>query len=162
MSHRNDWGDYIIITLHSDGKRRHKKWCDNYRSDNYCTLLGARCFGSAHCDFYKNKDEKRSDIIYPEIQATPNDCNAQKTTAAFVFGEHYRRANLGDKLLHKTVLIKDTPFSFKICEVVEEDFQRFTVIRSGKKHVYSKRIACKSNSVYIFIDCKNTETTEDL
>ena len=55
MSLRGDWGDKTITYLTTDTERRHKSRCEHYNHANkMCLLSGARCFGSAHCDYYKS------------------------------------------------------------------------------------------------------------
>lgn len=146
-----DWGDKIIITLHSDGERRHKKWCDNY-DDNYCRVLCEKCVGSAHCEHYKNKNADSSHIFYRKVvgEGGTGEVPDEKTTGVSDCRERYRIASYGDKLLNKIILIKNTPHTFRICEVTSEDFYFFTVEYDGKKHRYEKRTAYRNNSVYIF------------
>ena len=57
MPETGNWGgDKTILVLKSDGTRRNKKWCENYRaSDNFCSVFCGKCIGSAHCDYYKSK-----------------------------------------------------------------------------------------------------------
>ena len=150
MSAKGDWGNKIIIALHSDGKRRHKKWCDNY-CDDYCTARQSKCIGSPHCDYYQNKNEQTSDVFYSKPAAGNEDVNVARTKSGFIWCEHYRQASYGDKLLHNVILVKNTAHSFKICEVMEEDFYFFKVNFDGHDHKYSKRVAYENGSVYIFI-----------
>ncbi len=162
MSKTGDWGDKLIITLHSDRKRRHKKWCDHYRDDNHCAVKCEKCTGSAHCSHYKNNSEDGSDIFYLVRPAEPDNKNEDKSRQGFALCEYYRLASYGDRLLHKTVLVKNTPHTFSICEVIDEDFYHFVVEYGGKNHKYSKRVAYRNNSVYIFLEFKSIEITEDL
>lgn len=55
MPKRGDWGgDKVIIVLHPQDDRRHRKWCDNYRAeDGFCYKTFGKCGGSAHCKYYK-------------------------------------------------------------------------------------------------------------
>ena len=56
MSDRGWWGDKVIIELHSDDGRRHKKWCEYYDSESkYCQNEHrmCKCAGAAHCEYYK-------------------------------------------------------------------------------------------------------------
>lgn len=163
MSKTGEWGNKIIVVLHSDGKRRHKKWCDNYSEKNYCDLLCRKCTGSAQCLHYKNDDEKGSDVRYLINPISNKPVGIVKDPKpGFVWCEYYRSASYGDKLLHNIILVKNTPYTFKICEVLEEDFYFFVVEYEGKKHKYSKKFAYRSRSVYIPIDFKSNEISEDL
>lgn len=151
MSKTGDWGDKVIITLHSDGKRRHKLWCDNYCNGNCCTVFQGKCIGSAHCEYYKNPNEERSEVFYPKI--LPDREGEEQTIVSksgFVWCEVYRQASYGDRLLGKTVLVRNTPHTFRICEVLEEDFYFFNVRFDGREHRYSKRVAYQNKSVYIY------------
>ena len=155
MSKTGNWGDKIIVSLHSDEKRRHKKWCDNYREGNYCIANCGRCTGSAHCDFYKNKSEADSNVSYcnkPPRVERETDKHAEM---GFIWREYYRPANYGDRLLHSTVLVRSTPYTFRIGEVVNEDLYYFVVKYDGKEHKYSKKTAYRNRSVYIFGEMRN-------
>ena len=156
MSKTGDWGDKIIITLHSDGVRRHKKWCINYQDDNYFSLLCEKCRGSAHCKYYKTEIysatlgdaeavEEKKEICEEEMPHHPE------------FEEHYSLASYGDKLLHKTVLVKISPHSAKFGEVVDEDFYYFTAKIDGKPHKYVKRISYARKGIYILTERKEIE-----
>lgn len=160
VSHRGDWGDKIIITLHSDGKRRHKKWCKNY-DDNYCTALCRKCIGSAHCEHYKNDCESCSDVFHSKNDIVDKS-SSPKSPSGYSWCELYRAASYGDKLLGKTVLVKNAPHTFRICEVTEEDFHFFSVEYNGKKHKYAKQTAYRNRSVYIFTGTENIRVTEDI
>ena len=162
MSKTGEWGDKIIAVLHSDGKRRHKKWCDNYSEKNYCDLWCRKCTGSAHCDHYRNISEEKSDVFYLKKPILLKPEEKTELKSGFVWCEYYRSASYGDKLLHNIILVKNTPYTFKICEVLEEDFYFFVVEYEGKKHKYSKKFAYRSRSVYIPIDFKSNEISEDL
>ena len=153
MSKTGSWGDKIIITLHSDGRRRHKTWCENYREGNYCTLLQGRCVGSAHCEHYKNRNEGGSDVLYRVARTVEQE---GKTVVApprrgFTLCERYRQASYGDKLLGKTVLVKNTPHTFRICEVTWEDIGFFKVRYDGREHKYAKQVAYRNQGVYLYI-----------
>ena len=162
MSKTGEWGDKIIVVLHGDGKRRHKKWCDNYSEDNHCDLLCRKCAGSAHCDHYKNELEERSDVFYLEKSISHDVVEKTEPRPGFVWCEYYRSASYGDKLLHNIILVKNTPYTFRICEVLEEDFYFFVVEYEGKKHKYSKKVAYRNCYVYIPIALKSNEISEDL
>ena len=162
MSKKNDWGDKIIITLHSDGKRRHKKWCDHYQDDNFCDAHCSNCTGSAHCCNYKNKFEESSSVFYLKENAVSPVTEETKATLNFAWCEYYKLASYGDKLLNKTVMIRNTPYTFKIGEIVEEDFNAFVVKYEGKKHRFLKKIAYRNSSVYVFIGMDKAECTEEL
>ena len=161
VSHRGDWGDKIIITLHSDGKRRHKKWCEHYSDDNHCAALCRKCIGSSHCEYYNNENESSSDIFHHKNDIIEQD-NQKKHQSDFVWCELYRAASYGDKLLNQTVLVKRSPFTFRICEVTEEDFHFFSVEYDGKKHKFDKKVAYRNRSVYIFKGVEKTKATEDI
>ena len=73
------------------------------------------------------------------------------------FEEHYSLASYGDKLLHKTVLVKISPHSAKFGEVVDEDFYYFTAKIDGKPHKYVKRISYARKGIYILTERKEIE-----
>ena len=151
MSKTGDWGDKIITTLHSDGIRRHKKWCDNY-DGGHCLAICSKCIGSAHCNNYINKDEKDSHSFYIKkigeggSVKIPND----KIDLHRIWCEFYHLATYGDHLLHKTILVKKTPFTFRIGTVTSEDLHYFIVKYDGSEHKYEKKAAYRNKSVYVF------------
>ena len=163
MSDTGDWGDKIIITLHSDGERRHKKWCDNY-DENNCKVLCGKCVGSTHCEYYKNKNADSSHVFYrKEVGGGgTGEVSDEKPNCIGVWRERYRAASYGDKLLNKIVLIKKTPHTFRICEVTSEDFYFFTVEYDGREHRYEKRTAYRNHSVYIFCGLEFSENVEEV
>ena len=163
MPKTGDWGDKIIITLHSDGERRHKKWCDNY-DENNCKVLCGKCVGSAHCDYYKNKNADSSHVFYrKEVGGGgTGEVSDEKPNCIGLWRERYRAASYGDKLLNKIVLIKKTPHTFRICEVTSEDFYFFTVEYDGREHRYEKRTAYRNHSVYIFCGLEFSENVEEV
>lgn len=161
MSNTGTWGDKIIIILPTDGIRRHKTWCEHYRSsDKYCTRLCHRCIGSAHCDHYISKI--REELPSAPIRlspSTPSFPTAQPVDPPPpplkkpTMQEHYRLARYGDKLLGQTVLIWKNAFSFKICDVVAEDHRSFiTLEKDQKQHSYQKSLAFRKKAVYVFIE----------
>ena len=147
MSQRNDWGDKLIVCLPSDGVRRHKRWCKHNGDENHCDILCGKCPGSAHCDYY----ESRYKISKPEInnnRAITSNCHEQQGIRR-VLSEFYRRAQFGDKLLHKIVLVKRSESSLKIGTVTQEDFRRITIVYDGEEHHYDKYVACKNRAIYV-------------
>ena len=66
-----------------------------------------------------------------------------------MLSEFYRRAQFGDKLLHKTVLVKRSENSLKIGTVTQEDFRRITIVYDGEEHRYDKYVACKNSAIYV-------------
>lgn len=152
MSDTGNWGDKIIITLHSDGERRHKKWCDNY-DDNFCRVRCEKCIGSAHCEYYKNKYADNSHVFYRKKVGeggTGKMPGINRLSEIGAWRERYRAASYGDKLLHEIVFVRNTPHTFRICEVKNEDFYYFIVEYDGREHKYEKRTAYRRHSVYIF------------
>lgn len=134
MSNTGDWGDKIIINLRSDGIRRHKKWCENYQ-DGSCKVLCSKCIGSAFCKYYKSKikeDESTRFYPKPDIQIPPLPPPSNVPDTIPTYKEHYRPASYGDKLLAKIVLVRITPFIFRIGVVTEESFRTFSVIYDEK------------------------------
>ena len=160
MSDKGYWGDKIIFTLHSDGIRRHKKWCKNYGEDGSCSALCGKCVGSAFCEHYKSQFSEEEPIYVRGnfTQACENkEDTATPSKPKLRFEEIYTRANWGDKLLNKTILIKTMPHKFRIGEVIEEEFRTFTVVFGEMKRKYDKRICFRNNTVYIFNELKITE-----
>lgn len=163
MSKTHDWGDKIIITLSSDGERRHKCWCKHYRGeDKYCKAHMCKCTGSAFCSEYASEvEEERPIFIYNEEQVDdvkqdeiirnipPKRCSR--------YDEYYRRAGYGDRLLHRTILFKSTMNTFKIGVVTDESLNEFAVEYNGKKVRYDKRAAFRAGGVYIFTEVEVTE-----
>lgn len=155
MSKTNDWGDMIIITLRSDGIRRHKKWCENYRdSDGFCCAKICKCTGSAFCEEYKSDVEEEAPPYIPWIEKMNGVIHEEAPQKKMKYEEYYRRANWGDKLLHRTVLFKKTPSIFKIGVVVEESFHTFTVESNGVRTSYDKKAAYRMGSIYIFTEAE--------
>ena len=177
MSNIHDWGDKLIITLRSDGIRRHKRWCTNYRaSDKFCSALCQKCIGSAFCESYTSKHEEEKPIfihdvmqdyidsirpekLIPDIDA-PDKPETSYERKKIKYDEYYRLASYGDKLLNRTILFKRTPFIFKIGVVVDESFSTFTVEYGGKKITYDKKAAYRMNAVYIFTEIEVSEEDE--
>ena len=154
MSTTGNWGDKIILTLTSDGIRRHKNWCTNYRnSDNFCAKHCERCIGSAHCEDYETLQAEEMPIFKQE-EHKPSTIREENNEGAKIKPkeEYYRLAGRGDKLIHKTVLVRSTPYIFSIARVVYEDFYYFKVEHGGRIHKYDKRTAFRSNSVYILTE----------
>ncbi len=170
MSNTGTWGDKIIIILSTDGVRRHKTWCEHYRSaDKYCTRLCHRCIGSAHCDYYVSKIKE----VLPKLPASPSRPRLPvrptipppppSPPRPQITQEHYRRAGHGDKLLGQTVLLWKDAFSFKICEVIREDHREFTTYeKDQKQHTYVKSTAYNAKSVYIFTDAIQGAEGDDI
>ena len=158
MSRRGDFGDKIIVTLGSDGIRRHKKWCEHYESmDNYCKIFCAKCIGSAFCTYYKNTLKEEP----PIWRLKESEKNAQQSVAEqsaiaeasdkkSVIREFYRIAMRGEKLLGKIVLIRNTPYTFRIGEVVADSFDYMSVEYEGRIHKHEKKIVFRNDNVYVF------------
>ena len=176
MSDKGYWGNKIIITLRSDGIRRHKRWCTNYRaSDKFCSALCQKCIGSAFCESYTSKHEEEKpifihDVMHDYIKTTkPNlvpifEDEEQKTThktKKTKYDEYYRLASYGDKLLNRTILFKRTPYTFKIGVVIDETFGTFTVIHNEEKITYDKRNAFRMNAVYLLTEIEISEKVEE-
>ena len=162
MSQRGDWGDKTIITLPSDGVRRHKTWCVNYCTGGHCILLNGKCRGSSFCRYYKSNMREEGTFSFPEPTPTPTPTpapaqGAEEEKSRVVYKEHYRLAGWGDKLIHKTVLLRKTWFRFRIGVVTDEDFRTFTVEYDGEKHKFDKHAAYKGRSVYIFVESERVE-----
>ena len=162
MANKGDWGDKLIITLKSDGVRRHLKWCEYYCTGGKCDLIG-KCCGSAHCEQYKSKYKEEGCFVFPEPETHEPEqqtepSRVEETPRKTAYEEYYRRAGWGDKLLGEIVLVrKDNWFTFRIAYVVEEDLHTFAAEYDGKKHRYNKRLAYKAGSVYLFKERKKTE-----
>ena len=165
MSSTGDWGDKLIVTLHSDGIRRHQNWCRHYEAaGKRCTLLCEKCRGSAFCQYYKTgiKEEAPTTPSLPPKKARAGVATKQPASPKPVtppppspkVEELFRRAGHGDKLLGKTVLIRKDIFSFKIAEVIEEDFHLFYTLEQGQKRTYVKRTAYEKKAIYILEESK--------
>lgn len=144
MSKGGDWGDKTIICLKSDGIRRHRSWCEHYEGGE-CDVLCGKCTGSAHCDNYVS--------IYKINPRTPVDPIDDKPTPPppphRTFAEYYHIAYFGDKLLFKTVLIKQTESLLRIGYVTHESFRELTIEIDGVEHHYDKYVACKNRRIYL-------------
>ena len=153
MSRTGEWGDKIVITLTSDGKRRHKKWCENYiQEDSFCSVLCRKCIGSAHCEYYRDKLENTQEYIPKSTQ--PEE--TQETLGyklSPVYDEYYRRATMADKLLGETVLVRGNYNTYKIGTVCYDSFSFFSVEYGGRIHKYSKHLAIRIG-VYVLEDTK--------
>ena len=158
MSTTGNWGDKVIITLPSDGIRRHKNWCINHRKpDNFCSVLCGKCIGSAFCENYKTEIAEEKPVFQEMADAGKQvPCiNLQPVKPKeFPMTEYYKLATVSDKLMGKTVLVRNTPHTFRIATVTEEDFYYFSVYYNGATHKYLKRAAMKSKSVYILVESK--------
>lgn len=82
-------------------KRRHRTRCTHYsdRGCSYCTLYGERCHGTAHCDFYEEKEQRSevSDEIETRREPQPTTklntkCEASKE---FPIGCNVRHVKFG-------------------------------------------------------------------
>lgn len=162
MARTGDWGDKTIITIKSDGVRRHKRWCEHYDPGNHCSLLNSKCIGSPFCKYYNSKIKEEGNFSFPPPTPTPTppptpteDKGEEKRCV--VYKEYYRRAGWGDRLIHKTVLVRKTFFRFRIATVTDEDFRTFTLEYDGKRHKFDKYIAYKAKSVYIFVERERIE-----
>ena len=153
MSNRGDWGDKIIITLHSDGIRRHKNWCKHYESiSNYCNAKCDKCIGSAHCDAYT------ADFVIeqaPVIKPTADLKHPTETPEKeliFIKEEIYRLATRTYKLLGRTVIVRTTPYKMCIGVVTEDSFDRFEATCDSCVHKYMKRTTFRGKNVYVLIE----------
>ena len=153
MSRRGDWGDKIIITLHSNDARRNKHWCVNYKqSDKSCFETVTKCTGSAHCPYYR----QMADVGPVEPGSVPDHVpiikldepkpSTVQTEPVRVYIPGHNPA-FGEKLLGKVVLIKDRITGrFTIGEIVSENHDSITVerdnsstIKYSRKHVISQK-----------------------
>ena len=160
MSKTHDWGDKVIITLTSDGVRRHKKWCEHYRaSDKWCCAKLCKCTGSAFCDKYETDVEEEAPPYIPWKEKMNGVIPEEAPQTKMKYEEYYRRANWGDKLLHRTVLFKKTPSIFKVGVVVEENFHTFTVESNGERTSYDKKAAYRMGSIYIYTEVEVPDRT---
>jgi hypothetical protein len=158
MSKTNDWGDKVIITLHSDGERRYKKWCDKY-CDGECRYYLGKCTGSVHCTQYKNKYDDHSGSFYQkkeDVQIPDQPASLPKT--GYVFEQYFRRARLYEKLLGKTVLVRSAAYILRFGVVTEESFEIISVFYEGQVHKYDRRTAYRSGSIYVYEETKEKET----
>ena len=146
MSFTGNWGDKIIITLKSDGKRRHKCWCKNYGEGNRCSILG-NCMGSAYCTKYKNEIEEQEPVWRPKKEAPKPEEEKRKPRLKVEF---YRRPGRGEALKGKLVMVRNTPHTFRIGEAVEDDFCYLSVSYGGEIHKYDKKIAFRNNGIYVY------------
>lgn len=154
MATKGWWGDKIIITLTSDGERRHKKWCEHYCSeDKSCSRICGKCPGSATCEFYK-PITKEEEPIWRVVQPDVEEPQPKKDGRKPLIREIYRLISYSDKLLGQTVMVKNTPYTFRIGEVVKEDFYFFSVEYGGRIHKYEKRTAIRNGSVYTYDETK--------
>ena len=149
MSIAGWWGDKIIITLTSDGKRRHKTWCEHYCSeDGACRKNCSKCVGSATCQHYKSTIDEEEPIwtVKPSLPKEPTESEGRTPIKTEIF----RLVSQTEKILGKTVMVRNTPHTFRIGEVVSEDFYFFSVEYGGKVHKYEKRTATRNRSVYVY------------
>ena len=156
MSDTGWWGDKIIVVLQSDGRRRHKKWCKHY-SYGECDKLCGKCIGSAFCEQYVNgiaeaepvwrsrEDVNRFDEKRPEATSVLT----RPRTLKLVKRELYRQAGRTENLIGKTVMVRNTPHTFRIGEVVEESFDHMGVEYGGRIHTYVKKVAFRNEGVYV-------------
>ena len=159
MSKTGEWGDKIIITLFSDGSRRHKKWCEHYRSgDGYCTALCRKCVSSTHCEHYKSSTGqsfiKKKDVICTPIIVSVDE---PKPTLR----EFYRLATRADKLLGKTVLVKINDSTFRIGIVCREDFYNLYIEYDERIHTHDKRTVFNRGSLYLLTETEIYERVAD-
>ena len=155
MSDTGMWGSQIIVTLHSDGERRHQKWCVNY-TDDYCKYYCEKCRGSAHCSQYKNKHSDGTSVFRPkETDAEPVD----PPKPGFMYREYYRLAGFNEKLLNKTVLIKNTPYTLRFGFVTAEDWDFIYVEYDGKVHKHQRLTVYRSQAIYVYDGIKEEEIT---
>lgn len=54
--------------------------------------------------------------------------------------------------MYRTVLVKVTPYTFRIGAVVDDDFYFFTVNFDGRNHKYEKRTVFRNDGLYIFTE----------
>lgn len=150
MSYTGWWGDKIIITLHSDGVRRHKMWCIHYEDKNYCSHLCSKCIGSAFCESYRTT---YFDKPTPAPNGDKEDGDTTTPLSPVTLEEYYSLATRTDKLLGKILLIRDTPSRFRIGRVVTDSFDILGVQYDGKLHKFSKRVlfANGRRNVYVLI-----------
>ena len=155
-------GDRIIIALTSDGVRRNKNWCENYRkTDNFCAHFCGKCIGSAFCEYYNSKIKE--EVFRPKTDVEDKTEPEKSPTVVGDEGEvltrreYYVRAEFFDKLIGKTVLVKSTPFSFRIGEVLEESLRLLKISYGGRVHIYDRYTAIKNRSVYLLNDYKELE-----
>ena len=144
MSSKGTWGDMLIVVLKSDGIRRHKKWCKHYE-EGYCNKLCGKCIGSAHCEYYQNEITEQAEYVYANEEQQEEIKKGKKTD----FNEVFVPATRTDKLLDKVILIRNTPYTFRIGVVTYEDFYKLEVKYNGKIHKYDKRKTFEHENVYV-------------
>lgn len=153
MSTTGCWGSSLIVYLHSDGKRRHKKWCDYYEdAESFCRYKCEKCCGSAFCEHYKDGAREEEPIWTSKIKYVdpPRPANPPKQTVKVAKCEFYRLATRGEHLLGKTVMVRNTPHTFRIGIVIEDSFDYFSVDYEGRVHKYEKRRCFSNNALYIY------------
>lgn len=149
MSFTGNWGDKLIITLKSDGKRRHKYWCEHYR-DGSCSKLCSKCVGSAFCSMYTDSIKEQEPIWYPKGTDDGGVAVAPKKTKAIFKQQFYRKPYRDEKLLGKIVMVRNTPFTFRIGTAIEDNFYYMSVEYGGKIHKYEKKILFRNNGIYVY------------
>ena len=148
MSKRGDWGDKIIVALKSDGIRRHKAWCEYY-CDGTCEKLSIKCYGSAFCEHYRTKIKELTAPTESTAEIPHGVIRPLTKPTEITLKEVYRAATYSDKLVGEIVLVKDTPYTYRIVTVVEENIDCFTVISGNEYKKYFKRTAFRERCVYI-------------
>lgn len=154
MSFTGWWGDKVIVNLKSDGVRRHKKWCKHY-SDGECDKLCGKCIGSAFCEHYQNDIAEaepvwraREDVDLFDVKGI-DGTSILPRPLKIVKREFYRQAGRTEKLIGKAVMVRNTPYTFRIGEVVEESFSHMGVEYGGRIHTYDKKTAFRNEGVYV-------------
>ena len=158
MSHTKDWGDKIIITLHSDGERRYKKWCKNYR-DGSCKYYLGKCTGSAHCEQYKNRYDDGSSTFHvtgkDDVKTVGQ--SGETSSKSLPLEEYYRRAGIFEKLCGKEVLVRSKPYVFRFGTVVADGDQHWLVEYDGKVHQCDRKTVFRNGAMYVCVEKKEGE-----
>ena len=151
MSFTGNWGDKVIITLKSDGKRRHKYWCEHYRAeDGSCSKHCSKCVGSAFCSMYTDSIKEQEPIWFPKCETIDVGVVPSKKTKAIFKQQFYRKPSRDEKLLGKIVMVRNTPFTFRIGTAIEDDFYYISVEYGGQIHKYEKKILFRNNGIYVY------------
>ena len=170
MSLRGWWGDKIIIELHSDDGRRHKKWCEYYDSESkYCENEHrmCKCAGAAHCEYYKqipgvgaqrcNVAPKEVPMAYvPQMWGEKIEGKKplppEKKPLVYLPG-HF--PPFGERLTGKVVII-DKITSIECGLVIFDDHDRIKVERDDGTIVsYERKTAIRKKTFWVIDDIGN-------
>lgn len=158
MANTGWWGDKVIISLSSNDKPRHKKWCVHYRkSDNHCCEQNLKCNGSSHCVYYSEMSTCgptviTDNVVVPEDVSIVEEVDKNKSpnlkglSAAFL-GRH---PCLSEKMLGKIVAVRVNLSLITLGDVIAEDNESFTIEKdNGVTSKYSRKVVLKAKSVWI-------------